>query len=137
MVAEPAAGTHLCHPGISPDDQWPLNNQATGGNSYADAQGQRWVTKLDGSMTPIRRSQVDMPAAYTSWPTWTPFAAQETSTTPTGEPRMWFTFASRRRFKVRSAASQNIAAYAIRLRFENLARGNHIAQWTQAIVAVD
>lgn len=155
VVAEPAAGAHLFYPSISPDGQWVLYNQATGGNSYDNAQAQLWVTKLDGSVAPIRLSQVDMPASYNSWPKWTPFAAQETSTTATGEPIMWFTFASRRPFGVRSggnqkpqlwmapffpgrdAASQNISAGAIRLPFQNLAQGNHIAQWTEAIVAVD
>lgn len=155
VVAEPAAGAHLFYPSISPDGKWVLYNQATGGNSYDNPQAQLWVTKLDGSIAPFRLTQVDMPASYNSWPKWTPFAAQETSTTANGEPIMWFTFASRRPFGVRSpgaqkpqlwmapffpnrdAASQSVSAAAVRLPFQNLAQGNHIAQWAEAIVAVD
>ena len=141
------------YPSFSPDSNWVLYNQATGGDSYDNANAQMWVTKADGSLPPIRLSLAEAAASHDSWPKWTPFVTAEPTATA-NEPVMWFTVASRRPFGVRSAANQKpqlwLAPFyperalagqpatgpAVRLPFQELAQGNHIAQWTEEIVVI-
>jgi TolB protein len=154
VLAAPSAGKYQYYPSFSPDNQWVLYNEANGGTSYDNANAQLWVTKADGSLAaPIRLTEAEIAGTYDSWPKWTPFITNEPTST-SSEPVIWFTVASRRPFGVRSAGSQKpqlwLAPFfperalagqpatgpAIRLPFQALAEGNHIAQWTEAIVVL-
>ncbi|MEO8553952.1 MAG: hypothetical protein ABI678_28455, partial [Kofleriaceae bacterium] len=150
-LATPAGGAYQYYPSFSPDNTWVLYNQASGGTSYNNANAELWVTRADGSLpAPIRLTEAEVAGTYDSWPKWTPFV-----TTEGGEPVIWFTVASQRPFGVRSvgaqkpqlwlapfyperaAAGQPASGPALRLSFQALTEGNHIAQWTQAIVAIE
>jgi mono/diheme cytochrome c family protein len=151
------AGAFPYYPSFSPDNAWVLYNQATSGTSYDNANAQLWVTKADGSLTaPIRLTQAEVSGTYNSWPKWTPFMTKEPLATGGEEPVIWFTVASRRAFGVRSdgttqkpqlwlapfyperaLAGQPASGPAIRLPFQVLNQGNHIAQWTQQIVTLE
>jgi hypothetical protein len=154
-LAQPAApATVAYYPSFSPDGTWVLFNQATGGSSYDNAGAQLWVTRADGSLaSPIRLAEAEVAGTYNSWPKWTPFVTAEPAATGGDEPVIWFTVASRRAFGVRSSgpppqlwlapfyperamAGQPATGPAIRLPFQQLGQGNHIAQWTQQIVTL-
>ncbi|MBA3457978.1 MAG: hypothetical protein H0T42_33150, partial [Deltaproteobacteria bacterium] len=150
----PQTGTTFpYYPSFSADSTWVLFNQAASGDSYDNANAQLWVTKADGASAPIRLGQAEAAASHDSWPKWTPFVTAEPTTTGS-EPVMWFTVASRRPFGVRSAANQKpqlwLAPFyperalagqpatgpAVRMPFQLLAQGNHIAQWAEEIVVI-
>jgi len=153
-LTAPPAGKYQYYPSFSPDNTWVIYNQAAGGTSYNNPNAEIWVTKADGSLAaPIRLSTAEVAGSYDSWPKWTPFITAE-PTTSGNEPVIWFTVASQRPFGVRStgaqkpqlwlapfypdraAAGQDATGPAIRLPFQALAEGNHIAQWTEAIVVI-
>jgi len=141
------------YPSYSPDSTWVLYNQATGGNSYDNPNAQLWVTRADGSTPPVRLNAAEVAGSYDSWPKWTPFVTAEPTATM-NEKVLWFTVASRRPFGVRSPGAQKpqlwLAPFyperaaagmpstgpAVRLPFQNLVEGNHIAQWTEEIVVI-
>ena len=146
--------TYPYYPSFSPDNTWVLFNMATGGTSYDNPNAQLWVTRADGTSAPIRLGEAEVAGTYDSWPKWTPFVSNEPFASGT-EPVMWFTVASRRPFGVRSGANQkpqlwlapffperaaaNLPATgpAVRLPFQVLTEGNHIAQWTEEIVTIE
>jgi hypothetical protein len=155
VLVQPAGTAFAYYPSFSPDDTWVLYNQATGGNSYDNRNAELWVTKADGSLAaPIRLGDAEVAATYNSWPKFTPFITREPTATG-DEAVIWFTVASRRPFGVRSTGSQKpqlwLAPFypdralagqpasgpAIRLPFQVLSEGNHIAQWTQQIVTLE
>lgn len=154
-LSAPPAGEYQYYPSFSPDNTWVIYNQATGGTSYNNANAEIWVTKADGSLAaPIRLSTAEVAGSFDSWPKWTPFITSEPKTGGGIEPVIWFTVASQRPFGVRSTgtqkpqlwlapfypdratAGQDATGPAIRLPFQALAEGNHIAQWTEAIVVI-
>jgi mono/diheme cytochrome c family protein len=153
-LAAPSGGAYQYYPSFSPDNEWVIYNQATGGTSYNNPNAEMWVTKADGSLgAPIRLTSAEVAGTYDSWPKWTPFITNEPTMT-SSEPVIWFTVASQRPFGVRSVGAQKpqlwLAPFfperalagqpatgpAIRLPFQALAEGNHIAQWTEAIVTL-
>jgi hypothetical protein len=154
-LAAPASGKYQYYPSFSPDNAWVIYNEATGGTSYNNPNAEMWVTRADGSLAaPIRLTAAEVTGTYDSWPKWTPFITNEPTTTSSTEPVIWFTVASQRPFGVRSAGAQSpqlwLAPFfperalagqpatgpAIRLPFQALAEGNHIAQWTEAIITL-
>lgn len=153
-LVDQAGGAYPYYPSFSPDDTWVLYNQATGGSSYDNPNAQLWVTRADGTGTPIHLAAAEVAGTYNSWPKWTPFVSSEPTATAGPEPVIWFTVASRRPFGVRSTGSQKpqlwLAPFyparaqagepatgpAVRLPFQVLAEGNHIAQWTEEIITI-
>jgi hypothetical protein len=154
-LVEPSGTTFPYYPSFSPDNEWVLYNQATGGDSYDNPNAQMWVTKADGTGTPIHLTEAEVAGTYNSWPKWTPFITMEPTSVSTSEKVIWFTVASRRAFGVRSnfpgqvpqlwlapfyperaALGMPSSGPAIRLPFQNLAQGNHIAQWTEQIITI-
>lgn len=141
------------YPSYSPDGRWVLFNRATGADSYDHRDAELWVIEADGSGAPLRLDQAEVTGTYNSWPKFTPFDGHEPTATGS-EPIVWFTVASRRPFGVRSAtnqkpqlwlapfyperaaAGQPASAPMVRLPFQNLAEGNHTAQWTEEIVTL-
>jgi len=153
-LAAPSGGEYQYYPSFSPDNDWVIYNQASGGTSYNNPNAEMWVTKADGSLAaPIRLTAAEVAGTYDSWPKWTPFITSEPTMT-SSEPVIWFTVASQRPFGVRSVGAQKpqlwLAPFfperalagqpatgpAIRLPFQALPEGNHIAQWTEAIVVL-
>lgn len=152
-LVEPTGATFPYYASFSPDNEWVIFNQAAGGTSYDNPNAELWVTKADGSMPPIRLGLAET-GSHNSWPKWTPFASHEPTANGT-EPVIWFTVASRRPFGVRSGANQTpqlwlapffpdraiagepATAPAVRLPFQVLSEGNHIAQWTEEIVTIE
>ncbi|MEO8840270.1 MAG: hypothetical protein ABI591_14760 [Kofleriaceae bacterium] len=153
-LAPPASGKYQYYPSFSPDNEWVIYNEATGGTSYNNPNAEMWVTRADGSLAaPIRLTAAEVTGTFDSWPKWTPFITNEPTSTST-EPVIWFTVASQRPFGVRSTGTQSpqlwLAPFfperalagqpatgpAIRLPFQALAEGNHIAQWTEAIITL-
>ena len=164
LVTSPA-NTYAYYPGYSPDDKWVLYNQASGGNTYNNLNSQLWVVssaKPTGStlITPVRLTEAEGPAGLgNSWPKWTPFTSQEAGPSGANETVIWFTVASYRAFGVRTTNGDHqlkpqlwlapfypdrvgntqglpVTGPAVRLPFQNLNQGNHIAQWTQKIVNI-
>jgi hypothetical protein len=152
LVAQDGA-EYPYYPSFSPDNQWVLYNRAPSGDSYNNAHAELWVTRADGTGTPVRLQEAEVADSYDSWPKWTPFAVDEVTATGS-EPVLWLTVASQRPFGVRSsgtqkpqlwlapfypqraAAGQPASGPAIRLPFQALNEGNHIAQWTEQIVVL-
>ncbi len=142
------------YPSWSPDGQWILFTR-TAGNSYDDATAEIWVVKSDGSQAPIQLLAADSSGASltNSWARWAPF--QQTFG-PQSEPLFYITFSSKRAFGVRPLSSsqwgldpqiwmapffpdraiavQDPTGPAFRMPFQLLESGNHIAQWTQAVI---
>lgn len=156
-LVEPSGTTHPYYPSFSPDNEWVLYNQAAGGTSYDNANAQLWVKKANATANDpaIHLSEAEVGGTYNSWPKWTPFITMEPTGIATTEKVVWFTVASRRAFGVRSnfpgqkpqlwlapfypdRAAQGMPASgpAIRLPFQKLAEGNHIAQWTEQIITI-
>ncbi|MGE5186059.1 MAG: TolB family protein [Acidobacteriota bacterium] len=153
MLVADAPSASNYYPSWSPDGQWILFTR-TSGNSYDDATAEIWVVKADGSQPPIQLIAADSGMALTnSWARWTPF--QQTFG-PQSEPVFYITFSSKRQFGVRplsssqwgldpqiwmapffpdrAIAGQDPTGPAFRLPFQLLESGNHIAQWTQAVI---
>ncbi|MDX2090621.1 MAG: hypothetical protein SFX73_22370 [Kofleriaceae bacterium] len=146
-------GPYAFYPSFSPDNQWVLFNRASGGDSYDHQYAEMWVTRTDGTGTPIHLEEAEVAGTYNSWPKWTPFSVNEITATGS-EPVMWFTVATRRPFGVRStgnqlpqlwmapfypqraANGQPATGPMVRLPFQALNEGNHIAQWTEQIIVL-
>lgn len=134
----PFGGQNNYYPSFSPDGGWVIFNQASG-NSYDAPTARVWTVSAAGG------APVQLKAASTggdSWPKWAPLAQSYKQ----GQ-LMWLTFSSRRAYGLRLAAGQTAqiwmtafdpAAAALGkdpsypgfwLPFQDLASGNHIAQW--------
>jgi len=149
-----ASGASNYYPSWSPDGQWLLFTR-TVGNSYSDASAEIWVVKADGSAPPIQLAMADSSGASitNSWARWTPFPQ---TFGPNNEQVFYITFSSQRPFGVRplttsswgtnpqiwmapffpdkAAAGMDPTGPAFRMPFQDLMTGNHIAQWTEAVV---
>jgi TolB protein len=139
------------YPSFSPDGQWVLFNRAPSGSAYNNPNSSLWVVKADGSAPPIELLGANGSVGLTnSWGRWAPFAQ---TIGANGEPMFWITVSSTRDFGVRltsvmrpqlwmtpffperAAQQQDPSAAAFRLPFQNIDGNNHIAQWTEQIVA--
>ena len=149
-----ASGASNYYPSWSPDGQWLLFTRTTG-NSYSDASAEIWVVKADGTQAPIQLLAADGSGSgvTNSWARWAPFPQ---TYGPNNEPLFYITFSSLRPFGVRPLSSSSwgqdpqiwMAPFfpdkaaggldptgpAFRMPFQDLMSGNHIAQWTEAIV---
>lgn len=149
-----ASGASNYYPSWSPDGQWILFTR-TSGNSYSDASAEIWVVKADGTQAPIQLVAADGTGSgvTNSWARWTPFPQ---TYGPNSEQLFYITFSSLRPFGVRplstsswgsdpqiwmapffpdrAIAGQDPTGPAFRMPFQDLMSGNHIAQWTEAIV---
>jgi hypothetical protein len=138
------------YPSLSPDGKWVLFNRAPSGASYNNGNASLWVVATAGG-TPIELAKADQTMGLTnSWGRWAPFA-QTLGTA--NEPMYWVTVSSKRDFGVRlvgvakpqiwmtpffpdkATAASDPSAAAFRLPFQNIDSNNHIAQWTEQIIA--
>lgn len=139
------------YPSYSPDGQWVLFNRAPSGSSYNNPNASLWVVKADGSLPPVELIGANGTLGLTnSWGRWAPFAQ---TMGVNSEPMYWVTVSSTRDFGVRltnlkrpqlwmtpffpdrASAQTDPSAAAFRLPFQNIDGNNHIAQWTEQIVA--
>ena len=146
-----SGGGNNYYPSLSPDGQWVLFNRASGGDAYNNRQATLWVTKADGSGTPIELAKADAGGGLTnSWGRWAPFAQ---TIGAASEQMYWVTTSSTRDFGVRlvgasrpqiwmtpfypshAGAATDPSGALFRLPFQNLTSNNHIAQWTEQIIA--
>lgn len=144
------AGQESYYPSFSPDGQWIAFTRSAGG-TYDIASAETWLVRADGSAAPIKLAAADLDQANrtNSWARWVPFAQ---TFGPANETMFYLTFSSKRPFGVRipaggvpqiwmtpifpsrALANKDPSGPAFRLPFQDVATGNHIAQWTQAIV---
>lgn len=140
------------YPSFSPDGNWVLFNRAPSGSSYNNANATLWVVKADGSLPPVQLDAANSGMGLTnSWGRWAPF---QQSLGANAEPMFWITVSSTRDFGVRlvndhrpqiwmtpffperAAQQQDPSSKTFRLPFQNIDSNNHIAQWTEQVVAV-
>jgi len=145
-------GLNNYYPSWSPDGNWVLFNHAPlGGNAYNNANASLYVIKGDGSGPAMELAAADQQVGLTnSWGRWAPFA-QTLGTA--NEPMFWVTVSSKRNFGVRlvnqgrpqiwmtpffpnqATSSLDPSNVAFRLPFQNIDSNNHIAQWTEQVIA--
>jgi hypothetical protein len=143
------------YPAYSPDGAWVAFNRSPGDHeSFSNAStddagtapdGELWIVPSAGG-TPVRLSTASNPGAL-SWPKWAPVEHDYV-----GGPIMWITFSSQRAYGLRLAAGQQTQLWmvgvdltklaagtdpsfpAFWLPFQDITGGNHIAQWSAAVV---
>ena len=139
------------YPSFSPDGQWVLFNRSPSGSSYNNNNASLWVVKADGSMPAVQLDAANSGMGLTnSWGRWAPFQQTIGSN---NEPMYWITVSSTRDFGVRLVSQHrpqiwmtpfyptrantqlDPSAKSFRLPFQNITSNNHIAQWTEQIVA--
>jgi len=139
------------YPSFSPDGQWVLFNRAQTGSAYNNVNASLWVVKSDGTQAAVELDVANAGMGLTnSWGRWAPFAQ---TVGANNEPMYWVTVSSTRDFGVRlvnerrpqiwmspfypnrASSLQDPSAPAFRLPFQNIDSNNHIAQWTEQIVA--
>jgi hypothetical protein len=139
------------YPSFSPDGQWVLFNRAPSGSAYNNNNATLWVVKSDGSAPAIQLDAANSGMGLTnSWGRWAPF---QQTIGAANEPMYWVTVSSTRDFGVRltnanrpqiwmtpffpdrAMAQQDPSNKSFRLPFQNIDSNNHIAQWTEQIVA--
>ncbi len=143
--------TNNYYPSFSPDGQWVLFNRSPSGSSYNNVNATLWVVKADGSQPPVQLDAANSGMGLTnSWGRWAPF--QQTIGV-NNEPMYWITVSSTRDFGVRLVNTKrpqlwmtpffpqrantqaDPSSKSFRLPFQNIDGNNHIAQWTEQIVA--
>jgi hypothetical protein len=144
-VLVPYTGQNNYYPTFSPDGSWVMFNRSPGDlNSYDAPDAQVWVVPKQGG------APIHMATASTggdSWPKWTSLVQKYKA----GD-LLWFTFSSRRAYGLRLAQGAQaqiwMAAFdpqraaqgldpslsAFWLPFQDIASGNHIAQWVESVV---
>ncbi|MCA9671648.1 MAG: PD40 domain-containing protein [Myxococcales bacterium] len=142
-------GENNYYPSFSPDGGWIVFNRSTG-DSYSDDDAALWVVAASGGQ-PIAMTQANLGANLrNSWARWSPFVQKYKQ----GQ-LLWLTFSSTRAYgtqlsdgqrpqlwmaafdPAKAAAGQDPTYAAFWLPFQDIATNNHIAQWTQKIVAIE
>lgn len=153
-----AAGGNNYHPTYSPDGEWVVYNRSpsnigsmgagdsSGGSSDCVTDAEMWVVSSSGGGAAMQLDigPVDRPTdgVCASWPKFDP-----TTYMDHGQPLFWVAWATARGYGLRygdgsimqiwmaafdparAAAGQPATHRAFRLPFQNIASGNHIAQW--------
>ncbi|MFO0579509.1 MAG: hypothetical protein U1A78_36390 [Polyangia bacterium] len=137
-----SAGENNYYPSISPDGKFVVFNRSNGADSYDASDARVMVVPLGGG------NAFDLASANVeignSWPKWSPFQHRFK-----GQTIMWLTFSSRRLYGLRPTPAAQLwmipvdaaklekgmdSSYPpIRLPFQDLNTGNHIAQWVEEI----
>ena len=145
-------GQNNYYPSWSPDGNWVLFNHAPlGGDAYNNANASLYVIKSDGSGPAMELATADMAGGLTnSWGRWAPF---QQTLGASNEPMYWVTVSSKRNFGVRlvnqgrpqiwmtpffpnqASSSLDPSNVAFRIPFQDIESNNHIAQWTEQVIA--
>jgi hypothetical protein len=147
-----AAGGNNYHPTYSPDSQWILYNRSPSninsmGNSSGDGDcvtdAEMWMVGAGGGGTPVR---LDIGGVCSSWPKFDPTTYRDHD-----HDLFWVAWATARGYGLRyadgsimqiwmaafdptlAAAGMAPTHAAFRLPFQNIATGNHIAQWVTSV----
>ena len=139
------------YPSFSPDGAWVLFNRAPSGSSYNNNTATLWAIKADGTGQPVELAKANGGQGLTnSWGRWAPFAQ---TIGANNEKMYWVTVSSTRDFGVRlvganrpqiwmtpfypdrASTATDPSNVSFRLPFQNITSNNHIAQWTEQIVA--
>lgn len=151
VAADAQAQIANYYPSFSPDGKWIAFTRTTN-YSYDDPSAEAWVVRADGSAPPIKlaTANLDAPNLTNSWSRWVPF---EQTAGPNREKLFYLTFSSKRPFGVRipggnrpqiwmtpffpdrAEAGLDPSGPTFRVPFQNVLSNNHIAQWTQSVVA--
>ncbi len=140
-----APQANFYYPSWSPDGQWVVFNSSTQ-NAYYNTTAELFVTKADGTGTPIKLDSPNISTGLTnSWARFAPFAQTEG-----GEVLNWLTFSSTRAFGVRLPLGRpqiwmaplfpgrigtgDPSGPAFWLPFQEIGTNNHIAQWTEQVI---
>jgi TolB protein len=144
------------YPAYSPDGAWVAFDRSPGNHeSFSNASpdedagtvpdGELWVVAASGG-TPVRLSTASNPGAL-SWPKWAPVEHDYY-----GGKIMWITFSSLRAYGLRLSAGEQTQLWMVAvdltklgsgtdpsfpafwLPFQDISGGNHIAQWSTAVV---
>jgi hypothetical protein len=129
------------YPAYSPDGKWVIFNRSpSNANSFDAKDAQVWVVPAAGG-TAVRLATAS--TGGDSWPKWAP-AVQSYK----GSQLMWLTFSSRRAYGLRLAADAQAQIWMVAfdpsksgdptgpafwLPFQDMASGNHIAQWVTTV----
>lgn len=149
-----AAGVNNYYPSFSPQDDWIVFNRS-GGDSYSDEDANLYIVKPDGG-TPLPLTRLNGSKLSNSWPRWSPFIQKYKETTI-----YWLTFSSVRDYGLRlknssvpvyddrapqiwmaafdltlAAAGKDPSTPPFWLPFQDMSRHNHIAQWTEKVIAI-
>lgn len=145
-------GDNYYYPSYAPDSRWVLFNRA-GDASYDAVDAHLWAvapTASGGEGTPVHLANADGDGDLSnSWPRFAPFTQ-----TFRGQTLYWFTFSSRRDYGLRlvqerldrgeqkaqlwmagflPSRTSDPSTPAFWVPFQNIAAGNHIAQWTNQV----
>jgi hypothetical protein len=155
LLAANVDGLNSFYPSFSPDGKWLVFTRAAAAvSSYNATSAETWVMKADGTAPPIKLAAADLGQGgrTNSWARWVPFGQ---TFGPANEPMFYLTFSSMRPYGVRlpaggrpqiwmtpffparAEAGQDPTGPAFRVPFQDVATGNHIAQWTQAVVVIE
>jgi hypothetical protein len=147
------AGANVYYPSFSPDGQWIVFSRSTA-NSYDAPTSEVYVMRADGSEAPVKLDVPNVSSGLTnSWVRWAPFELIVDPLAEVSEPLFWLTFSSKRAFGVRlpqgtpqlwmapffpaRITTPEVSTPAFRMSFQQTDTGNHIAQWTESVVAID
>jgi hypothetical protein len=154
LLVASSSGNNNYYPTFSPKGDWIAFNRSSG-DSYSDSDANIFIIRPDGKkLTKLNR--LSGSKTSNSWPRWSPFVQ-----TYNGRTIYWVTFSSLRDYgvKLKNSAIADyskkipqiwMAAFDPRraesgsdpvfppfwLPFQNIKDHNHIAQWTQKVVAV-
>jgi hypothetical protein len=155
LVVAGTDGFNSFYPSFSPDGKWvAFSRSASTEDAYDATSAETWVIKADGTAPPIKLAAADLGQTNrtNSWPRWVPFGQ---TFGPNNEPLYYLTFSSMRKYGVRlpnggrpqiwmtpffparAELGQDPSGPSFRLPFQSVANGNHIAQWTQAVVVIE
>lgn len=140
----PFGGKNNFYPAFSPDGSLVVFNQSpSNANSYDAKDAEVWVVRSDGG-APIKLTRAS--TGGDSWPKWTPVVQKYK-----GGNLLWVTFSSRRQYGLRLESGKTAQIWmtaidleraksgadpsypAFWLPFQDVASGNHIAQWVTKV----
>jgi hypothetical protein len=140
----PFGGKNNFYPAFSPDGSLVVFNQSpSNANSYDAKDAEVWVVKSDGG-APVKLTKAS--TGGDSWPKWTPVVQKYK-----GGNLLWVTFSSRRQYGLRLESGKTAQIWmtaidlekaktgadpsypAFWLPFQDVASGNHIAQWVTKV----
>jgi hypothetical protein len=149
----PFAGQNNYYPSFSPDNEWVVFNRSpsnrnsfdNGSADSAPPDGEVWAVAVSGG-EPLKLERASAAGGGDQWPKWSPNVL-----TYAGGNVMWLTFSSRRGYGLRSSggqaqlwmtafdpqkakAGQDGSFPSFWMPFQDIASGNHIAQWVTQIV---
>jgi hypothetical protein len=155
VLVASSGNTNNYYPSFSPGGDWIVFNRSTG-DSYSDVDATIYTVRSSGKGLRAL-SRLNAAKMSNSWPRWAPFVQKYNSTTI-----YWLTFSSVRNYGVKllnsklakhedkapqvwmtsfdtqaAAAGKDPTTPPFWLPFQDIAHHNHIAQWTERVLAIE